>query len=423
MKKILANLSLIVASLVFSLLLVEGTLRYAFPRYQSAAETKYDPDALGLWSPRPNRKGMQAHPDTGANHFVIHNGLATRQSREIENLESRTNIAFFGDSYTVNAGLPAPYSFTEPLDYLLNLRGEHFNVLNFGVNGYGTDQTYLLFRNFERKKHLSHVFYVLCANDLRNIFETDLYSLGDRGELIRNPAVKSPWWIKLISRMHTTYLVLDVRQRLIHSREGGLDRYNRLLREKAMKRAKRAHKERFESPVAYEIQEQFLEQEENVELARVIVIFQALLFEWKQQVEANGGAFHIVLLPTGREELFKEIIGDDYDVISLYERFVRSDEAFTWESIRFKNDGHWAEEGNMLAAAHLYKYLEEKIGLSPLPIESLWSRLYTYYSAFDFGWMPSKSAKLEELAPAVLSDIRNKYISLEIAASAEDAKP
>ncbi len=65
--------------------------------------------------------------------------------------------------------MDAPYSFTEPLDYLLNQSGTRFNVLNFGVEGYRTGQSFLHYANFRWAKDIDYVVYVDCHNDLQGI--------------------------------------------------------------------------------------------------------------------------------------------------------------------------------------------------------------------------------------------------------------
>lgn len=90
------------------------------------------------------------HPDSGRKHPVIHNNLALRQQRDFStaDLAHGVNIGFFGDSFTENVRMEAPYMFQEVLDYLLNVRLDNpvrFNVLNFGGDGYGTDQCYLYY--------------------------------------------------------------------------------------------------------------------------------------------------------------------------------------------------------------------------------------------------------------------------------------
>ena len=382
LKNVIANIGLVTASLLFSALVIELLLRFAYPRYESAAEAQLDMDTLRIWAPRANRRSIKRHPDTAVEHLVIYNDLALRQSRNFDDLESAVNVAFFGDSYTANVGLPSPYSFTEPLDYLLNSLSSddpRFNVLNFGVNGYGTDQAYLYYEGSELNRHLDYVFYVLCANDLRNIFENNLFKLDDKGVLAKNPVAGSPWWIRLAARLHITYLALDLRQRILYSRNADLEEYRKLLETIGMRQAR---SERTHGPRADQLQADFLREVQTDDLARVVGIFELLLQEWQRSVQANGGKFYVVLLPTGREELFMDFISDEIEVISLYESFRRVYPDFSYSQIKFEIDGLWNEAGNGLAAVHLFRFLERELGLQTMDESEVNRNLSTYYSAF-----------------------------------------
>ena len=411
-RKIALNSLLVFASLLFSFGVVEFSLRVLFPRYEQAAAVEYNRDTLRIWSPRANRRYSLRHSTTGVEHPVIYNNLGLRQSREMEELNTTTNVAFFGDSYTANLSLPSQYSFTEPLDYLLNESGSAFNVLNFGVNGYGTGQSYLHYLAFDRRGELDYVFYLLCANDLRNIYENNLFSLSEDGDLKRNPPAESPWWISIASRLHTTYLAIELRQRLLYRRTGGLDQYREALEELGMKsdREQRVHSQRADA-----LQVDFLQGEDNEDLKRTLVIFRHVLERWREAVESHGSQFAVVLLPTGREELFLPLIGSDFAVISLYERFDQVIPNFSWKALQFEteNDSHWAEEGNMRAAIEMYRVLERELDLRAIGEDELRTILNRYYSAFTNGWT-TQSTSTAATSPTELERIRAKYISLEL---------
>jgi hypothetical protein len=53
--------------------------------------------------------------------------------------------------------------------------------------------------------------YPFCINDIRNIYENDLFYIDGKGELQRNPALESPWWIKLVSENDGTRSALVAR--------------------------------------------------------------------------------------------------------------------------------------------------------------------------------------------------------------------
>ena len=412
-RKLLGNACLFLGTVAFFAVLVELVLRFAYPVYESAASSQYESDNLRIWAPRPGRAALLPNPDTAVRHLVIQNDLALRQSRDVQDLATATNLAFFGDSYTANNGLPAPDVFTEPLDYLLNRAGGRFQVLNFGVNGYGTDQAYLYYRDFPQHQRLGHVFYVLCANDLRNIYESHIYSLDAQGGLVINPIPKPAWWVRPVSHLHVTYLFLDLKQRLVHARVGDPNEHREAFQQSAMQRQQKA---RFRDNRALQLEASLIRRQQNPDLDRTIRIFQLVMQQWRDSVEASGGKFYVVLLPTGREEIFRSFLDPSYRVISLKDLFAaRNGGQFTWDSIRFRHDGHWAEEGNRLAALALYQELAHDLGMPQESPEILDSALVKYYSAFPGGWMPKGSAQQAMASAAERSAIRDRYIPLELA--------
>jgi len=162
------------------------------------------------------------------------------------------------------------------------------------------------------------------------------------------------------------------------------------------------------------LQQKFLESESNEDLARSVKLFQHIMERWRDAVESSGAEFHVVLLPTGREELFKAALGEKFRVISLLDLFNGAGGSFEWRTIQFKQDGHWAEEGNRLAALHLYKVLAADFGPDASQTANPEQSLVGYYSAFENGWMPKDAAATDFASPEERSRIRDKYIALEL---------
>ena len=289
------NLTLSLVTLSACAATLELGLRLFYPdKYEYAAEAYFIGDDYRIWSRSPNSSYERTHPDSGVAHKVYHNDLALRQHREFsdEALRNSINVGFFGDSFTENLRVPAPYSFTEPLDYLLNTSGTKFNVLNFGVDGYGSDQSYTYYRHSEVSHHLDHVFYVFCFNDIRNIFENELYDVDASGSLTHNKARATPWWLGLLSRLHVTYLTIDLGHRLRRLRWDSFDFLE------ADRTRRKARNQRQNSVRALAVEKGFGNGElGNDDLDRSLAIFQAVLKDWKQKVDDRGGNFYIVLLP------------------------------------------------------------------------------------------------------------------------------
>lgn len=143
---------------------------------------------------------MGTHSDTRLPHFLHHNNLTLRQHRNFSEADftAATNISFFGDSFVENVRTAVQYSFTEPLDYLLNHGHTRFNVLNFGVDGYGPGQSFLRYEDFRYAKELDHVFFVCSRNDLIDIYTTELFHLDTADAWYSAKRFRPPGGLRLL---------------------------------------------------------------------------------------------------------------------------------------------------------------------------------------------------------------------------------
>ena len=391
----MANLALLLASSLAGLALCEVGLRLLHPKYRHLAEAVFVRDPALIYSPVPGRCGTFPHPDTEVRHSVCHNNLGLRQHRDFSaiDLESSVNIGFFGDSFTENVHVPAQHSFTEPLDYLLNLGGGvKINVLNFGVGGYGAGQALLRYEASSVRERLNHVFYVYFENDLFNDQAAGLFRINDAGELQRSDAAPGGA-ISLLSRLHLSYLVLDVFGRLSGAL-ASLGAEASAVGEEYWARTKGTYVDGLPQG-AY-------------------AVFRQLLRRWRQAAEGHGASFRVLRLPMEDYGAAGAVAGhvqpplwgplEGYDALSvaaiireegvqtidLRRCFAEHDPAHlqtTWRHspYRFKRDAHWNEAGNRLAAVCLFRFLEGELGLPKLSEADLQEALHRYYSAFEAG--------------------------------------
>ncbi len=380
------KICLLTVSCLVGLLLCEGSLRFFYPKYAPLAEARYRFDTLRIWARTANERAEYPHPDTRSIHALHHNNLGLRQHRNFSaaDLAAATNIGIFGDSYVENIRMDAPYSLTEPLDYLLNQSGRRFNVLNFGVDGYGTGQSLLHYEHFRYADALAHVFYVYCDNDLDNLAGTGLFHLDEAGRLVQHDAIRTSWWATRMSRLHLPYLILDATGRLSSyvNKRAGDEKLKR-------KRLQWAHQER--TAKVRSRRQRLTGAEKDEDLKERLAIFRRLIRRWKQAAERNGSKFYVVLLPKHNPaasprvpDLLQE---EDVATISLYDCFNTHDTAhyqrpWVGSPYRFKSDGHWNEAGNRLAARCLYRVLEKEMRLPALAEATLQATLRRYYAAF-----------------------------------------
>lgn len=403
-KLLVAKLLLLIASVGVTLLLCEGALRVFFPKFKYAAESEYRTDQTRIWSRNPNTRYVRANPDTGATHAVCHNNLGLRQHRDFppDDLRGAMNVGAFGDSFVENLRLPVQFSFTEPLDFLLNADGGRANALNFGVDGYGTDQCYLAYRDFPAKAELRQVLYVFCANDVRNIHENQLFTLDARGALTQRPPRPTSAFVRFLSHFHLTYLVVE-------TIEGVLQR-----RDEPNKRVDLArfleHARNYRTVEAERIQDDFVNQRSSALLDENLRLLVAILRQWRDEVQATGGQFHVVLLPRVAEHrAAARFAAAGLSVIDLYtaDRSVSSPDEAERKELFFARDGHWNERGNQLAAVSLY----ERLARAPASRPQILERLGYYYSAMGDAQLPD-GTPIAHPAPDA-GAIRRKYRALE----------
>ena len=383
-----------VLSVLGAFVACEVALRLFHPKYEDVAQSqRYQADESRVWAPMPNTSRYNAHPDTGARHPVIYNNFGSRQHRhfDVDALKQAENVAFFGDSYVENSGIEAQYSFTEVLDFLLNLGGERashddraFNVLNFGVDGYGPGQEFVWYQQFPHREDLDDVFYVFCNNDIENFHHHGLFSLDDSGDLVPNVAVVRGFLTTALSRLHSTYLVLDFGQRLnLREKRDIWTPPPRWYAAPAVSK-----------PIAKIRRRILLREQRGSALSGdpfddSIAVFQTLLLHWKDVVEEHGGEFRVVVLPYMDRRIVQGIFPEQLEVVYLFDCFDDMIPGFDDADWRFRTDAHWNEAGNMMAAHCLYRLLERETKASRLSETALANGLQEYYSAVGTGnWSP-----------------------------------
>ena len=371
------NALLALLSVALCVAACEVALRLFHPRYEHAATPPRGP-----WV----QTQPVSHPDTGTKHRVIYNNLDGRQSRDFPagSLDAAVNIAFFGDSETQNVFMPAQYSYTEPLDYLLNAaapgggelaarsnglgrdkpaappKGTAFNVLNFGAWGWGPGRSYLRWRTLPVRRELAHVFYLVVDNDLDDLNKAigaGVVQIGESGEIWDGGPPRTPAWKRVLARSHLTYLALDAWQRVVQ-RPAGRPETD-------------ARRRRRDLEILHD---------------ETWPVFRELVRRWKREVEADGGTFHVALMPKD-SSLYSMVRGDaalraEVRLVDLRECFEETVPGFEYEDWRFVRDIHWDPAGNMMAATCFYRYLEDVLDLPRRGDEELGHARHAYYKAF-----------------------------------------
>lgn len=404
-----ARLALVLVGTLLGLCIGEVGLRLFVPRYYELASAVFDEDAVRLRRRPPNARTERVHPDNRRSHPVIHNALGMRQHRPIpvEPESGEIRIGLFGDSFTENIRLPVAYSFSEVLDYLLRQQSDQVTVLNFGVDGYGLDQSYLYYLHSPPAQHLEHVVYFFFGNDIRNLYETQLFDLDDDGRLMSLGVPSRPWWVPFASRLALSYLAIDTGYWML-GRTGGYEPWSYRAR-KQVAEAERAWAERFANDTAARINSHVDAGTETEETEHYWRLAQVLLAEWAREATARQDDYRVVLLPYLPESRVAHRFAP-HRVLNLFEEFA----IYGLPSTRwtFANNPHWNELGNLLAAVHLYRELAPALPGAPMTHREVLRSVHAYYRAFG-GWQPPMMTEPWDVPATELEGIRQRYLALE----------
>jgi hypothetical protein len=157
-----AKVTLVAVAVLFSAVLAEIGLRCFWRRDFVTTDDehtllyRYDPE-LG-WFPQANGhrqfKGWRSV-------YISHNGLGFRAAEFVK--RNVPGIVFLGDSFVWGYDVEAEERFTDKLQ----ARHPEWDIYNFGVSGYGTDQEFLLLQKYFDLYKPRLVFLVICAqNDI-----------------------------------------------------------------------------------------------------------------------------------------------------------------------------------------------------------------------------------------------------------------
>lgn len=411
LKRLWPRLVLLLLACVFAAAATEVALRLACPRYAYQADAYFVATASRIFRNPRNSVVYRQHPDYPERHPVIYNALGLRQSRQfsVKKPEGVVRIGVFGDSFTDNKRMEVQYSFTEPLDYLLNKTGKRYEVLNFGTGGYGTDQIYLQLMQEGLGLELDYVIYMYYRNDLRNINDNDLVQLDVGGDVVFSNHEQG-FSRSLLRRFYLTYFILDRCGRL---QEGPLDNDPASLRELR----KRESRPRFKNVVW-----DFANGVQTDDVKKTLRIFSALVSRMKKACGEHGIRFCVVTLPDFQSDAMRGFLTKKgYVVKSLREYFsaVYPDRA----AYRFRNDSHWNEEGNKLAAIALFKFLSQEMAVEDVGDAFIGQALYEYYTSFDpVRVTPYGMSKQQDFSADVHAAVRSKYLALDPGVQKEAVK-
>jgi hypothetical protein len=335
LKNILKNSLLTLIAMALSLLVAETALRIE-GRYNDLVKQALVPSPA-IWEPAANQIEFRPHPDLNVPIEIRFDKDGIRNHAKSSTREKRNIIGFFGDSFVENRRVEDRFSFTSILD-VAGRPGAR--IVNYGVDGYGLDQSYLRYKKYENHD-IHDVVYVFCENDLRNLYETGLTELTDKGD-IAFISRKTNLFYHLIGRFRITYLVISAYYKLrelAYSAWTGKWEWKSLRSERFLPEDYRA---RSQDQYADAITTDFLSGRTSPDTLRLSEKFLILLRKWKREVEASNRTFSVLVLPRKIDDAVATKLFRNFDV-----NVVHSIGYFeNCENWRFRNDGHWNEHGN-----------------------------------------------------------------------------
>jgi lysophospholipase L1-like esterase len=208
MRKLLQNLALLFFSLLFTLALLEGAARI----FKLGTGLFWQPDSELGWVNIPNAKGWEScYGECQIRVTINSKGLRDREI-PYEKKAGTTRILMLGDSTTAAMQVALEDTFVKQLESELNEGEDSWEVINAGVNAYGTDNE-LLFYRFEGQKYDADIVFLnmYLANDVYNNQPTlelrfggqsakPYFTLNDDGELeLQNYPVEdtATFWTKV----------------------------------------------------------------------------------------------------------------------------------------------------------------------------------------------------------------------------------
>ncbi len=315
-----------------------------------------------VWQREINTKHVRAHPDLSYDIEINFDEIGARQS-DFTKQQGETIVGVFGDSFTENRRIENKYTFTEILNHASNKA--HF--INFGVDGYGLEQSFQNWIDKSSIVDMDIVFYLFCANDYYDTYEVQLFDKHEMamGKVVNNVSTNVPFWIRVASKFHLTYLFLESWYAL-KSVSVSPDELMNLLGRRFTKDYQSLKDRQFDGYVN-DLGRLLLSDNTDLTLIKEVGHFKATLLEWQNQVKKGGGKFIVLILPREIEkEYSKRLIPKAVQSINLSE-FENHPSATKW-SWDFNNDGHWNEYGNLTAAIYLYNHFAETKLFNEVPI-------------------------------------------------------
>ena len=167
-RNIVIAVSTIIVSVFLCLLIMELGIRLFVPQvYWPSRDPmeNWQLDRVLGWVQKPNMDVSERTEYGWVVRFRTNQDGCTPGDATRQRTPGKRRIMIFGDSVVVGRGVPQDQTVSAQLTELLRKKGINAEVINAGVQGYGTDQSLLRLEQLVPLYHPDMVIYGLCQNN------------------------------------------------------------------------------------------------------------------------------------------------------------------------------------------------------------------------------------------------------------------
>jgi hypothetical protein len=338
---LIANTCLIAISLVLSFLFCEVIVRVFFPEPMNPRFVR--DTGFGI---RDNQPNIRTHHSSPGEYQVAistnSDGLRGTNEYNLTTPAGTRRVAILGDSFAFGYGCNDDQVVSAVLNKSLNDRrvgGSKWEVLNFGVSGYGQSEELMLYRKKTRQYRPDFVALLYFENDIGNNVVADTFALDRDGRI--EPTGKR--YLPGVAARQWMYAIPPVRWLFVYSQAWNLLR-NRL---SGLVQQHLLHKVGLKTY--------------NEGTAYGIALTRSLLLQLQGEVESDGAKFIVMIIP-------------DTNTITSNFPFTRVEwqtrgmavadgRDFIDRNDYYARDGHWKPLAHRKAAQVLTSMIGEDVAL------------------------------------------------------------
>lgn len=184
-KGIFSNILLLFITIIVFLIVIEILLRIFYP--QNLNITRLDSEKI--FELKPNIESILKRQEFITNVKINSQGLRDREY-DLKKPNDTTRIAVVGDSFVFGFGVELNETMVKILENKSSSRlNKNYEVINFGVSAYGTEQEYILIKDSVINYNPDIIILAFSLNDIKENVKFNLFDIKNN-TLIRNPPQK-----------------------------------------------------------------------------------------------------------------------------------------------------------------------------------------------------------------------------------------